>query len=101
MRQYGEVQETKQPIFISTDAIQSAPGYQTRPNHILVLPILEANLGMGSPTLPKILGRVGSDLHIKRLAQPKEIKVSDKEIQQSLEEARQKGRDKVITIKST
>jgi hypothetical protein len=78
-----------------------SPDYQTRPNHILILPILEANVGMGSPTLLKILGRARSSLHIGRLAQPKEIKVSDKEIQQSLEEARQKGRDKVITIKST
>ena len=34
-------------------------------------------------------------------AQPKEIKVSDEEFQQSLEETRQEGRDKVNSIKST
>jgi hypothetical protein len=36
-----------------------------------------------------------------RLAQPKEIKMSDREFHQNLEQARQDGRDSVNTIKST
>lgn len=48
-----------------------------------------------SPELSRAL------LAMWRLAQPKEIKVSDQEFQQSLEEARQEGRDKVNAIKST
>ena len=48
-----------------------------------------------SPELSRAL------LAMWRLAQDREIKVSDQEFQQILEEARQEGQDKINAIKST